>query len=162
MANAPVAAPHIQSEIPHARMAGRGTSKWFGMKVYEATLWVGESGYQSASPGAEKFALNLEYARELYGVRIAEASLKEMENIGIGSAQQRQIWLAQMKGIFPDVTVGAHITGVYLPDQGARFYLNGSKLGAVMDPEFGRAFFAIWLDPRTSDKKLRIALIGAN
>jgi hypothetical protein len=65
-----------------------------------------------------------------------------------------------MKAIFPDVKEGEHITGVYLPNQGARFYLNGNLLGEVRDPDFAHAFFAIWLDPRTSDKKLRSALLA--
>ena len=33
-------------------------------------------------------------------------------------------------------------------------------LGTVADPEFARAFFSIWLDPRARDPKLRARLIG--
>ena len=33
-------------------------------------------------------------------------------------------------------------------------------LGEIADPEFGRAFFAIWLDPRTSAPQLRANLLS--
>ncbi|UUZ55997.1 chalcone isomerase family protein [Massilia sp. H-1] len=64
-----------------------------------------------------------------------------------------------MKEIFPDVKEGTRISGVFLPGSQARFYLDGKPLATVPDPEFARAFFAIWLDPKTSAKGLRTALL---
>lgn len=152
--------PHIRLEIPQAHLLGAGTYTWFGLKIYDAALWVGENGYQPAPNGNAKFALDLQYARELDGERIAEASLKEIERMAIGSPRQQQAWLARMKEIFPDVKKGTHLTGVYEPDEGVRFYLNGKIMADVRDPEFAHAFFAIWLDRRTSDRQLRYALLG--
>ncbi|MGZ3254667.1 MAG: chalcone isomerase family protein, partial [Burkholderiaceae bacterium] len=117
-------------------------------------------GVRSGSVGSSRFVLDLRYAKNLDGESIAEASLKEMQKIGAGSTQQQQVWLAKMKTIFPNVKKGTHISGVYLPDQGARFYLDGKFLSEVPDPAFARAFFGIWLDPKTSDKKLRSALLS--
>lgn len=148
---------HIQMEIPQAQLLGAGTYSWFGLKIYDARLWVGAGGYQ---PATAKFALDLQYARKLDGVQIADASVKEMRRMGLGTPQQHQVWLTKMNGLFLDVKDGTHITGVYLPEQGARFYLNGEMLGEVPDPDFARAFFAIWLDPKTSDRKLRGALLA--
>ena len=67
-----------------------------------------------------------------------------------------------MKAIFPDVRKGTHISGVYLPDKAARFYLDGKLLGEVDDPEFARAFFSIWLDMRTSASSLRSQLLNTS
>ena len=64
-----------------------------------------------------------------------------------------------MKEIFPNVQEGSRISGVYLPTGGARFYLDGKPLASVPDPEFARAFFAIWLDPKTTAPSLRTALL---
>jgi hypothetical protein len=47
-----------------------------------------------------------------------------------------------------------------VPGFGARFWRNGAPLGEVADPAFSRAFFSIWLDPRTSAPELRAALLG--
>jgi hypothetical protein len=148
---------HILQELPDARLSGQGTFRWFGLKIYDAALWVGESGYQTTSA---KFILNLSYARELYGEKIATASIDEIRELGIGSSEQQQIWLGKMKMLFPDVKEGSQISGVYLPGQAARFYLDGKLLGEINDAEFARAFFAIWLDPRTSAGGLRKQLLA--
>lgn len=146
---------HIGEHVPKARVAGEGTYKWFGLRIYDAALWVGEKGYQSDAP----YVLDLRYARKLDGVKIAEASADEMAKLGAGTPSQRAAWLARMKEIFPDVKEGNHISGVFLPGAGARFYLDGRPLATVPDPDFARAFFAIWLDPKTSAAALRTALL---
>jgi hypothetical protein len=45
------------------------------------------------------------------------------------------------------VSPGQTIAGIHLPGAGTRFYLDERPLGRIDDPEFGPAFFAIWLDP---------------
>ncbi len=150
------AAPaHVEAHLSKARLAGQGPFTWFGLRVYDAELWVGEKGYVPGEP----FVLELRYARKLDGIKIAEASADQMAKIGAGSATQRTAWLARMKEIFPDVKEGSRITGVYLPASGARFYLDGKPLASVPDPDFARAFFAIWLDPKTTAGSLRTALL---
>jgi hypothetical protein len=160
MANADSVPLHVESEIPHARLLGAGEYIWFGLKIYDAKLWSDEGGYQRDAIFDAPFALDLRYARALQGSRIAEVSIEEMQRMGFGSPSQQKAWLASMKGIFPDVRDGTHLTGVYMPNRGARFYLNGNIVGEVRDPDFARAFFAIWLGPKTSDRKLRNALLA--
>jgi hypothetical protein len=148
---------HIVQELPDAQLSGQGTFRWFGLKIYDASLWVSRSGYQAASA---KFILNLNYARALYGERIALASIDEIRQLGLGTPTQQETWLSQMKELFPDVKEGSQISGVHLPNQGARFYLDGKLLGEIADVEFAQAFFAIWLDPRTSASSLRKQLLA--
>ncbi len=151
---------HIAAELPQARLAGSGTFRYFGLHIYDATLWVGPNGYRAAASTAEKFALDLRYARAFLGKRIASRSTDEMEKLKLGTLAQRAQWDAKMTAIFPDVVEGTHITGVYLPNEGARFYRDGKLLGEILDPEFGHAFFAIWLDPKTTGGPLREALLA--
>jgi hypothetical protein len=148
-------APHIQAEVPAARLAGEGGYRYFGLKIYDAQLWVGEAGYFPAAP----FALELRYARKLVGVKIAEASRDEIAKLGLGTEAQRATWLAAMTRLFPDVQEGSRLTGVHRPGLGARFYLDGKLLGEIADAQFSNAFFAIWLDPKTSAPDLRMALL---
>jgi len=61
--------------------------------------------------------------------------------------------------ISPRGEPGPGLAGIYRPGSGTRFYLDGRFLGEIADPEFGRAFFAIWLDPRTSAPQLRASLL---
>ena len=158
-AGAAAAPPHIEREIERARLAGEGEFRWFGLDIYRARLWIGSSGFRPEARASTKFALDLRYARALDGARIARSSHEQMQRLGVGSAAQRESWLARMSALFPDVQPGTQISGVHLPRVGVRFYLDGKLLGEVADPDFGRAFFAIWLDPKTSAPGLREALL---
>jgi hypothetical protein len=150
------AAPaHVAAAVPQAREAGQGAFTWFGIKVYDATLWVGQAGYRAGAP----FALELRYARALDGGRIAEASADQIEKGGAGSAAQRAAWLAKMRAVFTDVRPGNSITGVFDGAGAVRFYLDGAAIGSIDDPGFAQAFAAIWLGARSSAPGLRDALL---
>jgi len=135
---------------------GEGTLRWFGIKVYEARLWTPGGAPDFARP----LRLELRYARALRGPAIAARSDEEIARLGFGSPEQRAAWSAAMQRLFPDVGAGDMLAGEHLPGRGARFLRNGAPLGEVADPEFSRAFFSIWLDPRTSAPELRAALLG--
>ena len=130
---------------------GNGEFRRFGFLVYEATLWAGDD------PQRPPLALRLDYKRNLSGVAIAEASVKEMRPMGGDEASLKR-WGEQMVKIFPDVKAGDSIIGHYRPD-GAAFIYNGRPAGEIMEPEFARRFFGIWLDPRTSAPDLRALLL---
>jgi len=151
----------VENEIGNARLAGQGSFRWFGLKIYDAQLWVGDRGFRHDAPESAKFALSLTYARDLYGKHIARTSLDEIRELGYGTSEQHEVWLKRMEALFPDVHEGTRISGIYLPDHGARFYLNGKLLGEIADSDFARAFFAIWLDPRTSASSLRNQLLSS-
>jgi hypothetical protein len=135
---------------------GEGTLRWFGLKVYEASLWTPGGAPDFAQP----LRLELRYARALRGAAIAARSDEEIARLGFGSARERAAWSAAMQRLFPDVAPGDTLAGEHVPGFGARFWRNGASLGEVADPAFSRAFFSIWLDPRTSAPQLRAALLG--
>ncbi len=150
------AAPvHIEEHVTPARVAGKGGFTWFGLSIYDAELWVGDKGYSMEVP----FVLELTYARNLDGKKIADASVEQMEKIGAGTPAQRSQWQARMREVFPNVKKGTRLAGVYLPGAGARFYLDGKALATIPDPDFARAFFGIWLDPKTTAPELRTSLL---
>jgi len=152
--------PHIQRAIADARLAGQGSFRWFGLLIYDAQLWVGSQGYQAEAPDNAPFALDLRYARSFDSDSIAETSIEEMKKTGSASDEQYSQWLRQMKSLFKNVVKGTHITGVYLPNHGARFFLDGKALGEIPDPQFAHAFFSIWLSPNTSAAALRKKLLA--
>lgn len=154
------AAPaEVVAELPGARLQGSGRLTFFGLQVYEARLWVRE-GFDASRFEQQPFALELEYARTLYGRLIAERSLEEMKRIGRIDDELEARWLDEMKRMFPDVAKGDRITGVHQPPEAARFFVNGRLRGEVRDAEFARRFFAIWLGPQTSEPALRLSLLG--
>jgi len=135
---------------------GEGTLRWFGLKIYEARLWTAGGAPDFSRP----FRLELRYARSLDGEAIAERSAEEIARLGFGTPARRAAWLDAMRRLFPDVVEGDALAGEHRPGVGASFARNGRPLGEVADPEFSRAFFSIWLDPRTSEPGLRAALLG--
>ena len=145
--------PASETPIAGLRRWGSGEFRRFGFLVYEATLWVGGD-----DPLRPPLALKLTYKRNISGRDIADASVKEIRNLGVADESRLRGWGERMVGIFPDVRPGDHIVGVQLPDA-ARFYFNDRSIGAIDDPDFARAFFAIWLDARTSAPDLRAALL---
>ena len=66
----PSAPAHIATELPSARLAGQGAYRWFGLKIYQAQLWIGSQGFQPAAPGTARFALDLHqfYRRNVIAV----------------------------------------------------------------------------------------------
>lgn len=151
----------VKQALPEATLIGQGMYRWFGLSVYKARLWGDKTQVTPTGWQANSFALELEYTRTLYGEKIAIASIDEIKKLGLGSAAQHAQWLADMKKIFPDVDEGQQLTGVFTPGQASRFFFNGKHVGDIADPEFGLAFFGIWLHPKTSAPKLRQALLGS-
>lgn len=133
------------------RRWGSGEYRRFGFLLYEATLWAGDD------PQRPPLALRLDYKRRIAGSAIAEASVAEMRRFVADEARVRE-WGEPMRRIFPDVKAGDHLVGVHRGDE-ARFYQDGRLLGAIASPGFAAAFFAIWLDERTSAPQLRTALL---
>lgn len=150
----------IASLLPHAQLQGKGNYTWFGLSIYAISLWSEPPGLTPENLTNTPFALELAYARKLKGKKIAQASIDEMQKIGIGTTAQHKAWLASMQALFPDVDQSTHLTGFYQPGQATRFFIGNQLLGEIADPAFGPAFFAIWLHPKTSAPPLRHALLG--
>lgn len=155
----PQAPAELDSELPGARLQGQGQLRFLGLRVYAIHLWTGSAPVAADWAGVP-LALEIEYLRKLDGAQIAERSLVEMRRQVELQADVAERWLAWMRKTFPDVRNGDRLTGVNLPGRGARFFLNGRPQGELLDAEFARLFFGIWLSPRSSEPALREALLG--
>jgi len=147
----------IVALAPSLQPQGGGALKFLGLSIYDGWYWSQDRGWSLEQP----FALDLHYHRSLEGAKIAERSVDEIARLRIGSKAQRDRWGEQMRAIFPDVRKGDRITGVHVPPATVRYFLNGRPIGDIVDGEFARAFFGIWLDPRTSQRDFRDLLLSA-
>lgn len=147
-----------RTELPAAQRLGAGEFTWFGLRLYTAQLWTVGPVHDWNQP----FALELLYHRSLSKDTLVQASLEEIRRLDAGSItpQQRTAWTHAIEEALVDVRPGMRITGVYLPGQGCRFYVDGKLRREIADPVFARAFFAIWLDSRARDIQLRQRLLG--
>jgi hypothetical protein len=153
-AGLPLPAP-LAAELPALRPLGEGRLRWFGLHVYDSSLWVPGDAWSAERP----FALDIRYAMSIKGRDLTERSLVEMKRLGYADPEKLRRWESAMDRVFPDIRPGDRLVGVSLPGREARFYSQDRFLGAVADPEFARAFFAIWLDPGTSEPKLRAQML---
>ena len=152
LAGAPFAAWATTDPTAGLQRWGSGEFRRFGFLVYAASLWAGED------PLRPPLALQLTYKRNIAGAAIAEASVKEIRQLGLADEATLTRWGALMAGLFPDVRPGDAIIGEYRAGN-AIFHFNGRLLGRIEEAAFARAFFAIWLDARTSAPDLRAALL---
>ncbi|MGJ7550976.1 chalcone isomerase family protein [Pseudomonas alloputida] len=147
-----------RASLPAAQVAGSGDFTWFGLRLYTARLWRASGSWSWDEP----FALELVYHRSLSRNTLVQASIDEIQRLAKYPLPTDTVkrWSAAMAEAFVDVRPGMNITGLYLPGQGCRFYVDGQLSLEVADPAFARAFFAIWLDPRARDTQLRERLLG--
>lgn len=143
-------------------VVGQGTMRWFGLALYDASLWTrGAERWRPERWRPERpFALEIRYARPIRGERLVAASLDEMARLGFADAARREAWRPLLARAFPSVEPGDTIVGLAEPDGRVAFYHRGALTAELRDADFARAFFAIWLDPRTREPGLRSSLLG--
>lgn len=153
---APPLPPAITALAPSLRLQGGGELTYFGFSIYNGWYWSPVRGFSLEHP----LALDLIYQRKLDGHAIAARSVEEIAKLGLGTEAQRGDWGEAMRRLFPNVVKGDRLTGISLPPGTTRFFLNGRPIGEIDDRDFTRAFFGIWLDPRTSRPEYRRQLLG--
>ncbi len=153
-----IAAASWREAVPQARLVGEGQLRFFGLRIYDARLWSETAPLQARTA----FALELTYHRSISRDDLVRTSLEEIQRLSGEplDAEQVRRWRADMQQAFVDIKAGDRITGVFLPGHGCRFYVNDRLQHEVADAAFADAFFAIWLDPRSRDQKLRRNLLG--
>ncbi|MGX5217536.1 chalcone isomerase family protein [Pseudomonas segetis] len=144
--------------LPDAELVGQGDLRIWGFRIYTARLWSAQQPFDSSKP----FALELIYHRDISRQEFVDASLDEIRRTSPGqvSESQLQAWRSEMQRAFVDIREGQRITGVNLL-QRSQFYVDGRLHHEVQDGAFTKAFFAIWLDPKTRDPGLRQQLLGS-
>ena len=145
-----------EAVLPEAKPVGNGEFRYWGFRVYTATLWSAQGRYQPSEP----FALSLTYMRDLSREDIVEASFDQMRELGY-PVDNHPEWKQKLDQAMASVKSGDSLTGVYMPGQGAVFFHNDRLTGQIGEA-LAKAFFAIWLDPKTSQPALRQALLGGS
>lgn len=157
----PVRAPALPAAsvegMPSLKVRGGGLLRMYGFQIYNAYLWTPDG---AAFDRNKPFALDIEYLRNFEGKALAERSIDEKRAQGIGNEAVYAKWLAEMIRVFPNVKPNDRLTGVATAQRTARFFHNGKFTGEVTDPEFTDAFFGIWLNEKTSQRRFRERLLG--
>ena len=158
--NASIAPPlptSAKAGMPELKVLGGGLLRVFGFQVYNAYLWIPAG---AAFDRSKPHALDLQYLRTFSAKKLAERSIDEMRDQGMGDATLHAKWLAEMERVFADVKEGDRLTGVVTPTRTSKFFHNGTYRGEVLDPAFTDAFFGIWLNEKSSQPRMRNQLLG--
>lgn len=145
--------------LPGTKPSSSQRYQVWGFEIYDARLWT-QPGFSVQKYTAHPFALELSYLRSFEGSAIAKRSLDEMRKLGRISAAQERDWLKAMTDIFPNVRQGDRLVGVHKPNEGAEFWFQQRRLGAVTDPDFAKLFFGIWLHEATPAPGIRQAWVN--
>ncbi|ALO44201.1 chalcone isomerase family protein [Pseudoalteromonas phenolica] len=135
---------------------GEGQMSVMFWDLYKAELFGKTSSYQADTPPV---ALKITYLRDIDKVDLIEATLDQWVHIGYEN-EAIPNWVSQLEQIWPDIKEGSQLTIRVHPDGTSDFYDATSKIGNMNDPQFGKAFLAIWLSEKTSEPELRAQLIG--
>lgn len=149
----------LQSVLPSATIAGRHRFTSWGFDVYEAQLWVAP-GFKASEYERHAFALELNYLRDFSSAAISKRSLEEMQRQNGFPSEKLAVWQQALRSAIPDVRKGDRVTGIYQPDRGTVFLINGQETGMIADNAFGPLFFGIWLSAQSSEPRMRAALLA--
>jgi hypothetical protein len=147
----------LGSTISSTKPYGSGSLTWLFFTAYDATLWTDAPQWSMNVP----FALTLRYRMGFSTDELVERTVEEMTKVAPGTSKDALARFGAALGkAFPPVKDGDRITALYSPGQGTRFFRNGIATEHIADAAFADPFFGIWLSAKTSEPKLRAALLG--
>lgn len=153
----PVLPDAATAGMPTLKAIGGGLLRIFGFRIYNAYLWTpGGASFDHRKP----FVLDIHYLRNFTAKQLAERSIDEMRDQGVGHDGVYRKWIAEMQRVFADVKEGDRLTGVATAARTAKFFYNGAFRGEIVDADFTDAFFGIWLSEKSSQPRMRNQLLG--
>lgn len=142
--------------VPQPGLVGSGRLNILAVPVLDISLFAPQSHWRPDRP----YALQVTFLRDLEARRMAGHIRDEMQHIGAGDAGRLELWKRQLETVLPDMRRGQILTGLR-DESGAVLFFQGDKiLGHIAESGFSDAFFGICLGPRTSQPRLRQAILG--
>jgi chalcone isomerase-like protein len=145
----------VLSQAPGMHPFGKGRHSWWGIQMYDATLWIVGPQWSAT----ETHALDIEPSRVVPADTLVKNAIKEMRDLKVGDESKLKAWQAEMNKVMPDVRPGDQIV-IFCPDINRTLvYLNDSSTGEVADPSFCPAIMSVWLHPQTKHQSMRKSLL---
>lgn len=150
----------LQPYLQTPNLIGQGKYTYWGFDVYVASLWATEPALNAEQWQTQRIALELNYLRDFKGADIAKRSIDEIQAQNPLTKSKASTWLKVLEDIFPNVSKGQTLTGIYIPNTGIEFLYDNTVQGEVKDLELAKRFIDIWLSPQTSAPELRKRLFA--
>jgi hypothetical protein len=134
---------------------GKGRHSWWGVEVYEATLWIAGPQWSATEP----HAIDLEPKRAVTSTALVKAAIDEMRNLKVGDERQLKAWQAEMSQVIPNVKAGDQVVIFCTDANRTLIFLNDSGKGEIDDASFCPAVMSVWLHPQTKHQAMRKSLL---
>jgi Chalcone isomerase-like len=146
----------VQSQAPGIRPLGRGRQTLWGIRVYDATLWVVGDRFTPARP----HALDIEPGRSVSADTLVSNAMDEMRRLKLGDASQLASWRLEIRRLIPNVNSGDQVV-VFCPSEAKTLaYYNGRIQGEVDDETLCSAIINVWLHPNSQNQAMRKSLLA--
>jgi Chalcone isomerase-like len=146
----------VVSQAPGIRPLGSGRHTLWGIRIYDATLWVVGDQYASTEP----HALDVEPGKAVSAETLVKTATDEMSRLKLGNAARLAAWHHELLRLMPSVKPGDQVV-LFCPHDGSTVtYYNGRDYGQVDDPSLCPAIMDVWLHPQSKSKELRKSLLG--
>jgi hypothetical protein len=146
----------VQSQAPGIRPLGRGRQTVWGVRVYDATLWVVGDRFTPTEP----HALDVEPGRSVSTDTLVNNAMAEMRRLNLGNASQLAAWSLEMRRLIPNVKPGDQVVVFCPSDAKTVAYYNGRIQGEVDDATLCPAIMNVWLHPASQNQELRRSLLA--
>jgi hypothetical protein len=140
-----------KTRYPDLQEVGTGVLKVFFMDIYSITLHSKERDYQVS----DHFVLEFNYKKSVSKKTIIDASIDELSKVPNFGSVELKAWKQILEKGISDMQAGEKASVVFSKSGNREFI-------SFQDLKFAKNFAAIWLGPKTSHPKLRLALLGIN
>lgn len=153
---ADIGAQAIVSLVPNAAPRGEATMRWFGIPLYDATLFTPNG---QALDWQRPIALRLVYSRKISREAFLTATMRELDRIEGQRADHSEIRQKLMACYRDALTGDQFIAGSDTSDE-VSLWFNGTKTCDVRHPQIRQRFLGIWLSDQSRSLRLTRHLRG--
>lgn len=148
----------LQNIIKNPVLIGSSELRFFGLKVYDISLWSEDTSFSYN----KEFAIQIEYKMNFSREDLVKRSLSEIKSLHKISPSEEISYIKQLTEIFNSVKKGDEKIAVFVPLQGVLMFHNNQLIGKISNLRLARLFVDIWLDENGSYPKITKKLIGKN
>ena len=145
-----------KTRYPDLQVIGTGVLKVFFMDIYNLTLHSKERDYSVS----DHFALEFNYRKSVSKKTIVDASMDELSKVPDVGSVELKAWKQILEKGISDMHAGEKASVVFSKSGNVEFWSENREFISFQDLKFAKNFAAIWLGPKTSHPKLRLALLG--
>ncbi len=148
----------LQNIIKDPVLIGSSELKFFGLKVYDISLWSEDVSFSYD----KMFAIQIKYEMNFSREDIVKRSLSEIKSLHEISSGEELSYAKQLTEIFNSVKKGDEKIAIFVPLQGVLMFHNNELMGKISDLKLARLFVDIWLDEKGLYPKITRKILGKN